>query len=145
MGIEGKFDMLHLLRGRGIRARGLVSLPIRRGYSHCVSASSFRLDPELLNERPPFLGIGLHQRPERLWRLSLVRKNVVSETGDPGSHRRIGQRSHSRRIELGDNVLRRASGREKPVPAGVESAGSPISAKVGISGATVERISPVIA
>jgi hypothetical protein len=38
------------------------------------SASLFRLDPEFLNDRPPFLGIGLDKRPERLRCLSLTRK-----------------------------------------------------------------------
>src|SRR5258708_39405836 len=86
------------------------------------SASSFRPDPQLLDERPPFLGIGLHQRAERLRCLPLARDNVHAEIGDPRSRRRIGQRSCGRRIELADDVLRRAPGREKPEPGGVGKA-----------------------
>jgi hypothetical protein len=38
-------------------------------------ATSFRLDPELLDDPPPFLGIGLHQRAERLRCLSFAWKD----------------------------------------------------------------------
>src|SRR6266852_8687067 len=84
-------------------------------------ASSFRRDPELLDERPPFLGAVPHQRAQRLRRLPFARENFPSESGETGSHGRIGQRFHGRRIKLGDDVLRRALGREKPVPSGVDN------------------------
>src|SRR5271169_4901562 len=54
------------------------------------SPCSFRLDPELLDDRPPFFGISLYQRPKRLLRLFFARKNLHSEVEQPRSHRRIG-------------------------------------------------------
>src|SRR5207245_1622598 len=90
----------------------------RRSPNYSENASLLRPDPELLDERPPLLRIGLHKRTERLGCLPLARDNVHAEIGDPGSRRRIGQRSYGRRIELADDVLRRAPGREKPGPAG---------------------------
>jgi hypothetical protein len=41
--------------------------------------------------------------------LSFARDNIVSEIGNPGSRRRIGNRSHSRRIELSDDEQAKAS------------------------------------
>src|SRR5215467_3969019 len=79
----------------------------------------FRLDPQLLDDQPPFLGVGLHERAERLWRLPLARKNLQPQSGKARSNCRIGQRFYGRRIKLADDVLRRAPGREKPVPEGV--------------------------
>src|SRR5262249_40704626 len=83
------------------------------------TASSLRLDPQLVDERQVFLGIGLYQSVARLRRLPLARGNVHAEIGDPGSNRRSRQRSHGRRIELADDILRRALWREKCEPAGV--------------------------
>lgn len=40
--------------------------------------------------------------------LSFARDNIVSEIGNPGSRRRIGNRSHSRRIELSDDEQAKA-------------------------------------
>jgi hypothetical protein len=60
------------------------------------------------------------------------------ETQDPktGLYRRIGQRFHSRGIELGGDVLRSSPwARKAPCQTGNESVGRPISANVGISGA----------
>ena len=76
----------------------------------------FRLEPGLLDDRPPFFGIGFNNRAESLRRLLLARENLLPEIGEPRSHRRIGQRVHGRRVELGDDVLRRALGREKTCP-----------------------------
>ena len=75
---------------------------------------SFGLDPQLLDERPPFLGIGLHQRAERFRRLLFAGKNLQSEIGETRSQGRIGQRFHGRRIELGDRVVRRAPRAKNP-------------------------------
>jgi hypothetical protein len=51
---------------------------------------------------------------ERLRRLSLARENYVAEFGEPGLHHRIGRRFNGCRIELADDILRRAPGREQP-------------------------------
>src|SRR5712671_294620 len=88
-------------------------------HSAASSRTSFRRGPELLDKRPPFLGIGLYQRAERLWCLQFARENIQSEIGETRSHGRIGQRLPGSRIELGDDVLRRAPGREEPVPSRV--------------------------
>jgi hypothetical protein len=69
----------------------------------------------LLDDRPPFLGIGLHKRAERLRRLSFARENVPSEIDEPRSDHGIGQRLHDRRIESADYAPWRARGGEKPV------------------------------
>jgi len=79
---------------------------------------SLRLDAGRLHDRPPFLGIGFHQRAERLRRLLLPRENLEPKFGQPRSHRRIRQCLHGRRIELANDVLWRILGRKKPVPAG---------------------------
>lgn len=67
---------------------------------------SLRPDAELLDEWPPFLDIDLHPRAERLRRLLLARGGHA-QIGNPRLHRRIGQRSYRRRIELADDALRR--------------------------------------
>src|SRR5262245_39364410 len=79
-------------------------------------AFSFHPDPELLDDRPPFLGVGLNARAESLRRLLVPRKNVHSEIGETGLHHRIGQCLHDRRIELPNDVPRRALGRKKSPP-----------------------------
>ena len=50
----------------------------------------------------------------RLFRLA--RSDIQSEIGEPLAHGRIGERLHHRAIELGDDVLRCAFGREEPEP-----------------------------
>src|SRR5262249_3349514 len=84
------------------------------------STSSFRPDPELLDERPPLLGSGPHQRAECLGCLSFPRKNVQSEIDETRLHGRLGQCLHGPRIDLANDVPGRAPGREKRVPPGEE-------------------------
>ena len=79
-----------------------------------ASLSSLRPDPKLLDERTPLLGVRLHARAERLRRLLVTRKNLHSEVGETGLHRRIGQCLHHCRIERADDVPGRAFVREKP-------------------------------
>src|SRR6266566_2375777 len=83
-----------------------------------ASASSFRPDPQLLDDRPPFFGIGLLHCGQCLWCLFLARKNLQLQSSEARSNRRIRQCLDGRRIEFGDDVLRRALGREKPAPLG---------------------------
>ena len=54
-----------------------------------------RFDPKFLDDRPPFLGVGLHQRAECFRRLLFGRENLLAEIGEPGSHGWIGQRRRS--------------------------------------------------
>jgi hypothetical protein len=66
--------------------------------------SSLRLEPELLDKGPPFIGIGLLQSAERVWGLFLARENFHPEIGKPRSYRWIGQRLNGRPIELTNDV-----------------------------------------
>src|SRR5271170_7428289 len=77
------------------------------------------LDPQLLDDPPPFFCIGLHKRTEGLRCLSLARENLHSELNELRLDRWIGQCLHGRRIELVDYVPWRVPWREKPVPGGV--------------------------
>jgi hypothetical protein len=46
-------------------------------------AASLCLNPGVFDDRPPFLGAGLHERAERLRCLSLARKNLEREFDEP--------------------------------------------------------------
>jgi hypothetical protein len=48
---------------------------------HKRHSASFRLDPELLDDRPPFFCIGFLQGAECLWRLLFARENILAEIG----------------------------------------------------------------
>jgi hypothetical protein len=62
--------------------------------------SSLRVDPQLLDDRPPFLGIGFHERAERLRHLLFARENFSPKIDQPRTYCRIGQRFYRRGIEL---------------------------------------------
>jgi hypothetical protein len=94
--------------------------------------NSLGLDPELPDDRPPFLDIGFHQCCKGLRCLALAWKNVLPKIGEPRSHYRIGERLHSRGAELADDLLRRIPGTKSPNQNDMESAGRPISRNVGI-------------
>ena len=106
---------------------------------------SLRLDPELLDERPPLFRIGLHQCVHGLWGLSFGQKNFAHEIGKSRLHGRVGQCLDGGRIEPADYLLRRTLWRESAYQAEYESSGNPISAKVGSSGACGKRASLVTA
>jgi len=57
---------------------------------HARKRPSFRLDAKLLDERPPFLDLGLLECAERLRRLLLAQENLIPDIGKPSWHRRIG-------------------------------------------------------
>jgi hypothetical protein len=63
-------------------AAGLWVAPVaagseaRRRQMHKRHSAFFRLDPELLDDRPPFHGIGLHQRAESFRCLLVAREDV---------------------------------------------------------------------
>jgi len=77
---------------------------------------SLRLDAGRLDDRPPFLDLGLLQRGERFRRLLLVREYLLREIGEPRTHSRIGERIDDSNVELGDYVLRGPLGCPKRVP-----------------------------
>jgi hypothetical protein len=118
--------------------------PALRGSSPLGPATSLCFDPQFLDDRPPFLNIGLLLGAEAFRRLLGARKEIP-KIGKPRMHRRIAQCFHGRRAEFADDVLRRAPGGEKTQPSGVVKRGSPTSAKVGMSGASVKRVSLVTA
>jgi hypothetical protein len=94
-----------------------------------------------LDDWPPFLGIRFLQGAQSFGRLLLARENFVSEIGKFGTHYRIGQCRHSRRIELADDLPWRGFGRAEP---GVEGKRwQSHLAKGGMSGATAKRVSLV--
>jgi hypothetical protein len=91
-----------------------------------VQASKLQLLPleslrlaQLLDDLPPFLGIGLHQRAQRSRRLSLASKNLKSEIAITMARRRIGKYRHHGGVELVDDVWWRSLGCKKPDPASV--------------------------
>jgi hypothetical protein len=73
-----------------------------RGANQTLRAHS-GFDPKLLDDRPPFLGIGLYQRAECLRCLSFAWKKLVPEIEKPRSYPGIGQRLYGRCIELTNN------------------------------------------
>jgi hypothetical protein len=72
-----------------------------------IAPSLLCLDPELLDERPPFFDIGLLQCVESFRCLSLTWENICSNFNVSRTHCRIGQCLHGRSIEPGDDLLRR--------------------------------------
>src|SRR5205814_5304029 len=78
--------------------------------------SSVRRDPRRLDDRPPFVDLGLLEGGQRLRRKLLARENILREIDQLLPDRWIGQRARGGTIELGDDVLRRALGRPQRVP-----------------------------
>src|SRR5262249_7684053 len=90
-----------------------------------VDRGSLRLDPKLLDDRPPFLGIGFPKGIERFRALALARIDRKAEIGQPRAHPLICQRFHCRRIELADDLLRHVLGREHCHPSRAGKRGQP--------------------
>src|SRR5712691_7269535 len=76
----------------------------------------FGLDVRSLDDRPPLLDLGLVIGGEAFRRLLLARRQLLALLGEALLHGGIGERSHDRGVELGDDVLGRAFGRPHPVP-----------------------------
>src|SRR4051794_3936837 len=104
--------------GKPTRMRAVVSgelvcanapeLSSNRASARIVRMSLLRLDVRCLDDRPPFLDLGLLVSAERLRGLLLARRNLQTDVGKPLAHRRIGERIHHGGIELRDGILRRA-------------------------------------
>jgi hypothetical protein len=82
-------------RGQQRRQLSGVHLPrLRRigsaAFDRIGHGGSFRLDRQLLDDRPPFIGTGFRKRSECRRRLWLARKNLAPDIDEPRSHRRIG-------------------------------------------------------
>ena len=65
------------------------------------------LDIGGLDDRPPFVGLGLLKCPQRIRRLLLARRRGDAEIGEALTRLLMRQRVEHRGIELRDNVLRR--------------------------------------
>jgi hypothetical protein len=59
-----------------------ITSPFTGSRTFSAGSSSFRLDPKLLDDRPPILGVGLYQCAESLRRLLLTRENLDREIDD---------------------------------------------------------------
>src|SRR5262245_49459189 len=83
-------------------------------HLRCVGASRVRrrkllcLDARRLDDRPPFLDLGLVEGSQPLRRLLVAWHNLITQVYKPLAGRRIGQSLHDRRVELADDPVRRA-------------------------------------
>src|SRR5262249_36222641 len=84
------------------------ALPRTTGYANGL----LRFDAGLLDDRPPFLDLGLLIGTKCLRRLPLALRNFKALLDEALTYSRIAQRAHGRGIELADDVLRRAPGRK---------------------------------
>jgi hypothetical protein len=70
---------------------------------------SFSLYAGRLDDRPPLLDLGFLARTECLRCLLGERRHILAEIGEPFAHGRIGERIDCGRIELRNDIVRRAS------------------------------------
>src|ERR1043165_5191065 len=68
---------------------------------------SLRRDAGLLDDRPPFLDLGLVEGSESLRSLLFALRNLVTKAGQSLTDPRISQGSPDCSVELGNDVLRR--------------------------------------
>src|SRR3989442_4918959 len=90
-------------------------LPLQTA-NYCIARGSFSLDPCRLDDRPPLLNLGLLQRGNRFGRPLLARGNFASKVSKLLNDARVGQRACDGTVELANDILRRALGRENPIP-----------------------------
>src|SRR6516165_4347870 len=104
------------MRGRPLEGRDCPNRPFAQPRP--TPPRLLRPDPKLLDNRPPFLGIGFYKCAECLRSLTLASKSLESEIDKPSLHRRIGQCLDGCHTELVDDILRRSFGRGKPEQGG---------------------------
>src|ERR1700704_465050 len=80
----------------------------RSPCTRALTLVSFRLEIRGADDRPPFLGLYPVKGGKRIGRLLLARPALLPDLGEPRPHRRVGERAHDRRVEPGDDLLRRA-------------------------------------
>src|SRR5262249_2374509 len=83
-----------------------------RSLKYRQRSDAFRLDVRRLDDRPPFLDLGVLISTQRLRRLPLARRDFEPLGGEGLMYGWIAQRVQGRRVELADDVLRRAPGRK---------------------------------
>ena len=81
-----------------------------------TSFGSLRPNPELLDERPPFLDSCRLQRAQGLRDLLVVWNNFLPEIDQSRSRRGIGQSIDNGSIEFVDDIFRRALRGEQTKP-----------------------------
>jgi hypothetical protein len=103
----------------GIKVRNPASIAVQTGAERewCVKPAPFiarhkigcacetareliRRDHQFLDDRPPFLDIGLLPRAETFGGLLRTQKDLKPKVGKPRLYRRIGQNLHSHGVEL---------------------------------------------
>src|SRR5262245_4154460 len=77
-----------------------------------IQATKRLIPPCRLDDRPPFLDLGLLISTQRLRRLPLARRDFEPLVGEGLMYGWIAQRVQGRRVELADDILRRAPGRK---------------------------------
>src|SRR3954471_21810876 len=83
--------------------------PARRALRMIRSTRrSFGLDVGALDDRPPFLDLGLVEGGEPVGALLLRRRDLLPQIGEPLAHGRISQRILGGGAELGDRLRGRA-------------------------------------
>src|SRR5215469_14801026 len=105
---------LHVIRSPRQRARA-ASAALREGFARLAlecPVQSFRLNIRCLNDRPPFLDLGLVEGGEALRGLLLARGDVQAKLTKTSAHARIGECLHHRAIEFDDDVARCTLGRK---------------------------------
>src|SRR5262249_60894028 len=78
--------------------------------------TSFRLDAGRLDDRPPFLGLGLVEGMKRFRGLLVACEYLLTDVGKPLAYRRVGERCTHRAVELRDDVGGRTPGGPPPRP-----------------------------
>src|SRR6185369_16770624 len=91
---------------KDLRAAGFT--PLDRSAPTPPAPALLDLDLGSLDQRPPFRDFGLLVRVERLRVLPLGWEDVLSDHGELGLHRGVGERLDHGGIQLGHDGLRRA-------------------------------------
>src|SRR5712672_2420538 len=99
-----------ILRNR--RREGPMELPLQS----VMDFGSIHFDSRGSDNWPPLLDLCPVESSERLWRSLVAWENLLPKVGQLPSYNRIVQRLDSRRVELANNVLRRAFGSKQRVP-----------------------------
>src|SRR5439155_25664410 len=79
-------------------------------------SASFRLEVGRLDDRPTAFGLGFLERTQRFRRLLRERRDLDAKLLEALFHRGIGEGLHRRRIQPGNDLLRRILGYPKSVP-----------------------------
>src|SRR6266704_6132071 len=85
--------------------------------------SSFRLDVGCLDDRPPSFRFGLLERTQGFGRWLCERRDLVTEFVETLPPHWFSKNLHHRRIQPGDDILRRVPGNPKSIPERGKEAG----------------------